>query len=95
MKPRHGVNGSGRFNVHSVDMGGWVRVYAEPRDHDDAGPFLSAALTDWFRNRPQLRMRCVVPVTRDGNTTELHAWFDAHVFPPTDFAPAPSPTAPN
>jgi hypothetical protein len=27
-------------------------------------------------------MRCVVPIHRDGNTVELHAWYDAHVSPP-------------
>jgi hypothetical protein len=26
-------------------------------------------------------MRCVVPVQRDGNTVELHAWYEAHLFP--------------
>lgn len=43
--------------------------------------FLSQALSEWFRHWPHLRMRCVVPVQRDGNTVELHAWYDAHLFP--------------
>jgi hypothetical protein len=64
-------------------MGGWVRVFT---DHGAAVPedlavFLSLALTEWFRQRPQLRIRAVVPVVRGGETTELHAWYDAGVFP--------------
>ena len=30
-----------------------------------------AALADWFRQHPHLRMRCVVPIQSDGNTIEL------------------------
>lgn len=84
MKPKPGGgNGSGKFNLHQDDMGGWVRVFADKVASvpDDLPVFLSQALSEWFRQRPQLRMRCVVPVQRDGNTVELHAWYDAHLFP--------------
>jgi hypothetical protein len=76
-------NGSGKFNVHQRDMGGWVRVFTDPMATvpDDVAVFLSHAMTDWFRQRPHLRMRTVVPVARDGNTVELHAWYDLGVFP--------------
>jgi hypothetical protein len=26
-------------------------------------------------------MKCVAPVQRDGNIVELHAWYEAHLFP--------------
>lgn len=89
MKPQGG-NGSGKFNIHTDDMGGWVRVYTDPTAHvpDDFGMFLLSALADWLRQRPQLAMRCVVPINRNGNTVELHAWFECHVFPPTAIAPS-------
>lgn len=48
---------------------------------DDLAVYLSQALSEWFRQRPQLHLRCVVPIQRDGNTVELHAWYDAHLFP--------------
>jgi hypothetical protein len=48
---------------------------------EDLAVYLSQALTEWFRQRPHLRMRCVLPITRDGKTVELHAWYDAHLFP--------------
>jgi hypothetical protein len=43
---------------------------------------LSQCAAEWFRKRPNLRLRFIVPIQKDGDTVELHAWFDAHVFPP-------------
>jgi hypothetical protein len=76
-------NGSGKFNVHQLDMGGWVRIFTDPTAGvpDNLAMCLSHALTEWFRQRPQLRLRAVVPVTRDGTTVELHAWYDLGIFP--------------
>ncbi len=82
MKPQDG-NGSGKFEIVQQDLGGWLRVCAGKGPQPDDLPFfLSTALTDWFRQHPHLRMRCVVPVQRDGNTVELHVWYERHVFPP-------------
>ena len=84
MKPKPGGgNGSGKFVIDQHDMGGWVRVCArKPGVPDDLPLFLSQTLMNWFRQRPHLHMRCVVPIERDGDTVELHAWYDAHLFPP-------------
>jgi hypothetical protein len=92
MKPRPRGNGSGRFSVVQSDMGGWVRVYADPAAEppDDLPVYLSHTLAEWFRQRPHLRLRCVVPVCKDGNTVELHAWFDVHVLPATPVGPKPA-----
>lgn len=90
MKPTGG-NGSSKFTITHTDMGGWVRVYVEklPAISDELGLFLSTALANWLREHPQVRLRCVVPIQKDGNTVELHGWYDAHVFPPTPSAPPP------
>ena len=76
-------NGSGKFNVHQQDMGGWVRVFTDPDATvpESFAVYLSDALTEWFRTRPQLRMRTVLGIVKQGNTVELHAWYDLHVFP--------------
>jgi hypothetical protein len=92
MNPRPHGNGSGKIEIGQADMGGWVRVSAghgEPPD--DLALFLSQSLTEWFRQRPHLRMRCVVPINREGRTVELHAWYDAHLFP---LMQGPQPEAP-
>jgi hypothetical protein len=92
MKHRSQGNGSGKFEISQADMGGWVRVYSsKPGEvRDDLAMYLSQTLTEWFRQRPHLRMRSIVPITRNGDTVELHAWFEAHVFPPTSVGPQPS-----
>ena len=83
MKPKPHGNGSGKFNIHQEEMGGWVRVFTDQQATvpGDLAVYLSQTLSDWFRQRPELRMRCVVPIQRDGDTVELHAWYDAHLFP--------------
>jgi hypothetical protein len=81
MNPKPGGNGTGEFETGQHDMGGWVRVFGGRQDlPDDLPLYLSQAVTEWFRRRPHLHMRCVVPIQRDGNTVELHAWYEAHVF---------------
>jgi hypothetical protein len=90
MKPKQGGNGSSKFPVHQQDMGGWVRIFTDKTTHlpDDFPVYLSLSLTEWFRQRPQLRMKCVVPIVQDGRTVELHAWFELHAFPaPQGLAP--------
>jgi hypothetical protein len=46
----------------------------------EVAKFLSHALTDWMRRNPHLRVRFAVPVSRDGDTAELHAWYDQVLF---------------
>jgi hypothetical protein len=76
-------NGSGKFSVHQQDMGGWVRVFTDSNIPvpSDLPVYLSQVLTTWFRQHPELRARTIVPVTRDGATVELHAWYEMSVFP--------------
>lgn len=83
MTSKPGGNGSGKIDIGRTDMGGWVRVAPGKAATypEDLPVFLSHALTAWFRERPQFRMRCVVPVRRNGDTVELHAWYDLQVFP--------------
>lgn len=77
-------NGSGKFKVHHQDMGGWVRVFADPNPNlpSDLPIYLTSSLMEWLRQRPQLRLRCVIPIQQNGDTVELHAWYEAHLFPP-------------
>jgi hypothetical protein len=72
-------------------MGGWLRVSTEAGATlpDDLPVFLSHTLAEWFRQRPQLRLRCVVPIQRHGDTVELHAWYEQIAFPALQ-GPAPT-----
>jgi hypothetical protein len=63
-------------------MGGWVRVYlgrGEPTG--ELAKFLSYSLTGWFKEHPHLRVRIIVPISSNGDTSELHAWYDQVQFP--------------
>jgi hypothetical protein len=90
MKPNPSGNGSSKFNIHSDDMIGWVRVWLAPGAHppDDLPVYLALTLAEWFRKHPDLRLRFAVPIQRDGNTVELHGWYEMHVFRPPE--PGPS-----
>jgi hypothetical protein len=92
MRPRPQGNGSGKFETTHVNMGGWVRVFpskAEDAGREDLAVYLSQALAEWFRKRPELRMKCVVPISREGTTVEMHAWYEVHLLPPTTEGPHP------
>jgi hypothetical protein len=70
-----------RFEIVQEDMGGWLRVFlgrGEPTG--ELAKFLSHSLTSWMRKHPHLRVRFAVPITRDGDTAELHAWYDQVMF---------------
>lgn len=92
MQQPHG-NGSGKVEISQQDMGGWVRVFPGKMAGipEDLHVYLSQTLTEWFRQHSHLRLRCVVPINRDGTTVELHAWYDAHLFAPTTAGPEPEP----
>jgi hypothetical protein len=79
---RTGGNGSGKFVVVNEDMGGWIRFRATGQDIPrDLPVYLEQSVAEWFRKRPEHRMRCVVPIQREGDTVELHVWYETHVFP--------------
>jgi hypothetical protein len=70
-----------RFEFRQEDMGGWVRVsLSRGEPTGELAKFLSHGLTRWARERPHLRIRCIVPISSNGDTTELHAWYDQVAF---------------
>ena len=83
-------NGSSRIDIGVHDMGGWVRVMADnaPAAGTDLGVYLSHRLSEWLRQNAHLHLLCVVPIDRDGNTVELHAWYGQRLF--TDTSPLAS-----
>ena len=67
-------NGSGKIDIGLVHKGGWVRVRLS-RQYDlpeDIHAVMSSCLAKWFKDRPHLRLRFVVPIQRDGTTVEMH-----------------------
>lgn len=65
------------FEIVIEDHMGFVRVFmghGEPTG--ELARYLSATLAQWITQHPELRVIAVVPVVRDGDTAELHAWFE-------------------
>ena len=96
MKGAHGHGASG-LEIGQADLGGWVRVSPAPTADlpQDLPVYLAQTLADWFRQRPHFHLRCVVPIPREGDTVELHGWYDVHVLPPSPLGPAPKQEKPS
>src|SRR5947209_6573787 len=69
-------NGSGKFDVGVHDIGGWVRVIAGGTAPQDGNlPFyLAHRLSHWLWENAHLRLLCVVPISKGGNTVELQGF---------------------
>jgi hypothetical protein len=79
-------NGSGNVNIEVTDHGGWITIY--PTSVSAADDFggdlalgLAKSLNRWIEERPKLRTRFVVPITRNGRTFELYAWYEKEPSP--------------
>lgn len=77
-----GGNGDSKGFTSVVPLGpGWVLFLASPSDPPPANdlPFaLSQGLEQWLRSQPDVRVRCTLPITKDGNTIGIHIWYDTH-----------------
>ncbi|HEY7309366.1 MAG TPA: hypothetical protein VH643_08425 [Gemmataceae bacterium] len=71
-----------RFQIHNMDLGGWIRFFtnSDSLGHPDLPFYLSYALMQWFRANPQYRLRFVVPISKEGTTVELYAFYEQHLF---------------
>lgn len=71
-----------QFEIAVQDMGGWVRVFlAKGQPPGDIAVVLSHSLANWFRQKTNYQIRFAIPINREGNTVEVHAWYDQTRFP--------------
>jgi hypothetical protein len=72
-----------QVSINFRDTGGWLRFFpaAQTLDSPDLGVYLSQSVSQWFRAKPQFRPRCIIPITRGGDTVEFHVWYDQNQFP--------------
>lgn len=76
-QPEHATMSDRTFEIDIEDHMGFVRVLmgrGEPTG--ELAQFLSATLAGWIQQHPEVRILAVVPINRDGDTVELHAWFE-------------------
>jgi len=65
------------FEINIEDHMGFLRVFmgrGEPTG--ELAPFLSATLANWMTANPAQRIIAVCRINRDGDTVELHTWFE-------------------
>lgn len=69
--------------IHFEERGGWVRFFTDPEffSAPRLSVYLAGTLHLWFQQRPEFHLRCVLPFAKGGDTVELMAWYDLHVFP--------------
>jgi len=66
-----------RFAINIDDTGRWARVYlSEGEPTGEVAQYLSRTLEKWMKDHPELRVRQIVPICSNGDTSELHVWYD-------------------
>ena len=66
-----------KFEINIEDHMGFLRITmgrGEPAG--ELAQFLSATLAQWITDHPENYLLAVAPISRDGDTVELHAWFE-------------------
>jgi hypothetical protein len=65
------------FEINIENHMGFLRIFmghGEPTG--ELAPFLSGTLAQWMQANSDQRIVAVAPISRDGDTVELHAWFE-------------------
>jgi hypothetical protein len=79
MRFRHEGNGGDKVQIHtSIKAEGYALIFPDKIEPLAAGVpvFLSRTLEAWVRDNPQKKIRCALPIIKDGQTIAIHLWFD-------------------
>ena len=58
---------------------GWVVFQAcpdQPPPREETFMFLDSSVAQWLRQNPNIKVREMLGLVQDGNTVNVHAWFD-------------------
>ena len=75
---RHEGNGDTGTAIDFVERPGYVLICPQDPARLPANIALvvNTALLDWLKRNPAIRVRTVLPITQDGQTTAVHLWYD-------------------
>ena len=75
---RHEGNGHSQTLIDFIERPGYVLICPQDSDRLPANiaAIVNAALNDWLKRTPGIRVRTALPVTQDGQTVALHLWYD-------------------
>ena len=76
---RFGGNGSGKGFAHRTPLRpGWVLYHAgdPPPPENELPLILNTMLQQDLLEHPTIKVTAVLPITRDGNTSAIHFWYE-------------------
>jgi hypothetical protein len=78
MASRHQGSGSSKTELEYVERSGYILIVPQDQAHlpADIALVMNMALNDWLKKNPNIRVRAVLPITRDGQTTAIHLRYD-------------------
>lgn len=69
--------GNPRFQITVEELDGWARVkLAQGEPTGEVARYLSDSLNAWMKKNPKLKVKHIVPITSNGDTSELHVWYE-------------------
>jgi len=78
MSFRHEGNGEGKTVINFLERGNYILI--SPRNATNLPAniaiIVNRAFLDWMKKHPGIRIRAVLPIMQDGQTTALHVWYD-------------------
>jgi hypothetical protein len=83
MKDARGGNGSSKIEIEAIDRGGWIIFRPSGAVHvvTDVPHALVWSMQQWFESRPHLRLRSALAISKDGNTVEIHGFYEQVAWP--------------
>jgi hypothetical protein len=72
-------NGHGKVNILVEKKSeGYVIIAPDKIDNLDEGTpiFVSRTVESWLKDHPEAKIRCALPIVRQGDTLAVHLWFD-------------------
>ena len=92
MKHQQGGNGSGKIDIAHLDHGGWVvfrPITKEARNSAELPVALGWVMEHWFLQRPHIKPSSTTAILENGNTVEIHAFYEQVSWPPQEAQPEP------
>jgi hypothetical protein len=75
---RHQGNGEDQTQIDFISRPNYVLICPHDATNlpSNIAAIINRALTDWLKRTPGIRVRAVLPITHDGQTTAVHVWYD-------------------
>jgi hypothetical protein len=78
MSFRHQSNGDDKTQIDFIHQPNHVLICPHETTNLplNIAIIVNRAFMDWLQKHPGIRIRTILPITQDGQTTALHVWYD-------------------